>query len=762
MSMAVFLALCSISQAAYLYDMGTAESAVRPGFLRVLADSKYTAETGFGWMAAEEIESQVRVYKEPVENVSRGTTEPPPIYTNELTEDALHSSRPARFAAKVAPGTYDVHVLCGVSAGNASQYWDFTVSVGNHSHRVQIEGPQRFVWIKLDTTVTEATLTIEFLPASRWCVNAILIVGEGERAAIEGNVIMPLKQEIFVLPPEEWAKWQEDPHVDGRPWFEIGDSDKKRGYLLHHRHYLEPVFPNTVPLEHTLNPELRAFASLGEYEPLTFTVWPLRELRGVMVKVSDLRNGTATIPASQIDVRHVPYVLCRPNYTTLYIYRRNPDYLLRVTEPLDLPASENHRFWLTVHVPENATPGLYRGEITFSAEDVPSSKIPIRFRVLPIRLQDDPTKIYGIYYHHPLDRAASAPDEVSRTYWQRKAELEHRDMVEHGTRNITLSIWSPAADEEGKFNFNFDLLAEKLTLWEKYGFKPPIVMSFNVGAIYRKYMKESYGNHLRTVKEPPPEFAAEVTAAVAEIERERKSRGWPEFLYYPIDEPSTSAQAVSFMVTVLKAVKAVQGVRTYVTAAPTYEAFNPMRPLVDVWCTKPFEPDRETVLADMAARGVEYWCYPNHINSENDHTPVAGARMTYGFGFWRSGFRTLIPWIYQSNTGNPWNYLDGPSMDFFNRSEPDGTPIPVAMWEAYREGWDDYRYIYTLTQLIEEAHKAGHTKAANEAQAELDYVWKAIRVQPKYKYDDLWGYEEFDAYRWLIARKVMELTEKKQ
>ena len=28
------------------------------------------------------------------------------------------------------------------------------------------------------------------------------------------------------------------------------------------------------------------------------------------------------------------------------------------------------------------------------------------------------------------------------------------------------------------------------------------------------------------------------------------------------------------------------------------------------------------------------------------------------------------------------------------------TPMPVALWEAYREGYDDYRYVFTLQQLI--------------------------------------------------------------
>ena len=97
-------------------------------------------------------------------------------------------------------------------------------------------------------------------------------------------------------------------------------------------------------------------------------------------------------------------------------------------------------------------------------------------------------------------------------------------------------------------------------------------------------------------------------------------------------------------------------------------------------------------------------------------------------------------------------------MDFFNRHEPDGTPMPVAMWEAYREGYDDYRYVFTLEQLIAEAKQsakpaAGQTAAA--AEQELQSVWNAIRVQPKYKHDDLWSPEELDVYRWLVARQIM-------
>jgi len=298
----------------------------------------------------------------------------------------------------------------------------------------------------------------------------------------------------------------------------------------------------------------------------------------------------------------------------------------------------------------------------------------------------------------------------------------------------------------------------------KYGLAgKPMAVEFPVSWWYSVLInKHGMGNHMRLVtSEVPQSFFDEVTKMVEAIEREKKNYHWPEFLYYPIDEPSGHAAAVQFMVNVMKAIKRVPGVRTYVTADPSEDSFNPMWPYVDVWCCQPFVFGYEKIRRLSREKHVEFWCYPNHISGENDHTPVKGARMTWGFGFWKSGFRTLIPWIYQADIGDPWNYLDGSSMDFGVRSTPDGEPIPVALWEAFREGIDDGRYLYTLQQLVIEGKQRGGGAAvlAGAAEKELKFVWDSIVPQEKYQYDDLWNGLDFDAYRWLLARKILDLQE---
>jgi hypothetical protein len=750
----LLLLTCPLSAAPRLFDLGSNTSAVGDGCTRVTPDSVFSPDTGFGWQTPGGLRAVTRAHTAMVENRSRGRDEPPPIWTNPLTEDAVWGDRPAVFLLEAPPGDVELYVLCGTSEAMSAQYFDFTVRVADQVQRVRFEGGYRFRALRFRARADGSPLAIHFSPRSKWVVSAIFAWAPAETERVQREIVTPLEEWTFNMPPEEWAKWQLEPEPASGSLPELTEADRQRGFVVYQRHYLECIYPQTKPRAEDLDLQLRLFATPGEYEPLSFVVHPLRDLSDARVVVSDL----GPVAAADIDVRRVRFLRARPNYTVRYRYRMVPD-VLEHFQSLDLPAGENARFWLTIRVPDDAPAGTFHGKVTFACSDG-QLELPVTLRILPFRLREDRDKLFAIYYRHPYDQMARAGDDVSREYFRQRAEWEHADMVAHGTRNVVLSCGSSAADAEGNFRFDWQLLADKIALGQKHGFRGPLVMHISTGAIYAKHMRESYGSHLRGVQDPPQEFEQELTSLVRAIEAERQRRGWPEFLYYPVDEPSTDPTAVNFMLKVLRACKAA-GVRTYVTADPTHEQFDPLRPYIDVWCTQPFAPDRETIQADMQARNVEYWCYPNHVNGENDHTPVTGARMTYGFGFWRSGFLTLIPWIYSSSTGDPFNYLDGPSMDFFNRHEPDGTPIPVAMWEAYREGYDDYRYVYTLEQVIAEAKRRPESaiqQAAGAAQRELQSVWDGIRVQTKYKYDGLWSPAEFDVYRWLVAQQILTLN----
>jgi hypothetical protein len=137
--------------------------------------------------------------------------------------------------------------------------------------------------------------------------------------------------------------------------------------------------------------------------------------------------------------------------------------------------------------------------------------------------------------------------------------------------------------------------------------------------------------------------------------------------------------------------------------------------------------------------------------------------MTYGFGLWRSGYTTLIPWNWNWVGGeDPFDYLRGRHSGCGQRVDDEGEVIPAVYWSCFREGYDDARYLYTLQQAIVE--REGSTDpacraAANDGRRVLQETWDAIRVQPRYLADGMWPSEEFDAIRWRLAAQTARLLE---
>ena len=748
------LCLCSAVAAAapLLLDFGRAESPLRAGFTRV-------TETGVAevsWASSGRLESVATpILRESTYSESSGRSNPPANYATDLTCDHVRASAPATLTIRVPPGPYVLWLLSGAGGEPRSQVWDTTVRCGSETAQVTFAGGQEIRALRLTGTADAKGLQLALSTRSRWLLNAAVIAPQAEWPQVEQTLVAEIAKETFLLPPDVLSQWKEKPHQESRPRPEWAAADVERGVVAFHRHYLDPVWPNSVPSPEERAAPVRAFAALNEDEPMTFTLLPLRDLPDVDVEVGDLvADNGRIIPKERIAVRFVRYMHVRPNYQTSGTYYEAPDVLMPWTRQA-LTRDRNLTVWLTVASSPAAQEGFYRGRARVHSAGEPILEVPLLYRLIPIWLQQDRTLIYGQYYHHPYNAMASAPDAFSRQWWATKAELEHADMAACGNNTLVVGLGGRQVGEA--WDLDFEALARAIDLYYRHGFYQPLICSFPVGSLYAKYMKGSMGSHLRLVKMPPREFFTEITALVRQIEDERRRRGWPELLYYPVDEPSTSTDSVQFMTAMLRAIKEVPGVRTYITADPAHTEFAPLKPLVDVWCCQPFSLSRETVLADMSERRVEYWCYPNHIAGENDHTPWAGARMTYGFGFWRSGFRALTPWIYQAIVSDQWNYLDGSAMDFFNRTADDASPIPVALWEAYREGIDDGRYLTTLERTIERAKAAGRRQLAADAETDLQWVTSAIATQPKYYRDGLWSSETFDVYRWLLATRIMDL-----
>lgn len=548
---------------------------------------------------------------------------------------------------------------------------------------------------------------------------------------------------------------KEVPFVETAPEPVLTELEKQRGYVLFQRALTESVYPNTRPLPHERTQALVAFATPGEFEPLTFALYPTRPLQNLKVRVSPLTSPLGEIAADRIDVRLATYWnVGYPAYTTVNTYRRVPELLERVTVHTS-PAGECQRYWLTVHVPDDAKPGLYRGTVTIWDDGFgQATEIPLALRVFGFRLQKDPHKRFSAYFY---TRSKALYKGRDAAFIRRAADKDYQAMADFGLDMLpTLSL----SCEDGQRIVLKD--AGELDRMLAAGLKGPAPVTADsvIARIYRDTTPGgNHGKHWRIDPMPPPAFYARVTELFRAFEAERKAKGWPEFVCCPIDE--VDAAFKEFGVGVYAAVKAA-GVRTYATKDPLGADAADYAPHLDVWCSQPYSMPYERIVSQSRQ---EYWCYPNHNACEikDRRTMCKGGRMTYGFGLWRSGYTTLIPWHWSwPSEPDPFDYLRGRFSGCGQRVDDDGEVIPAVYWSCFREGYDDGRYLYTLQQAIveREASKDPACLAAvSEGRRLLQETWDAIRVQPKYLADGMWPSEEFDAIRWRLAAQTARLLE---
>lgn len=552
--------------------------------------------------------------------------------------------------------------------------------------------------------------------------------------------------------PENYS---EIPFMESAPEPEPTAEESQRGYLLFHRPITEPVMANTRPLAgERLSGGLGVFATPGEWKPVTLGVYPLRDLKNFVVKVSDLSGAAGEIGAGQLTVRLQTYWnVGYPRYTSRETYRRVPELLERV-DSHSSPARECQRWWIQIHVPEAAKAGVYKGTVTVG-DDAEGSEvtIPLSLRVLGFPLQSDPAKNYSAYYRTRDRRVFEDRDEA---FYQKASANDFRAMREYGL-DMFPTIHLGADRKITKILLQHE---EELERMKSFGLggRVPVLGDSAIARIY--YATTPGGkreNHWKISKMPPPEFYQKVTELFRAFVKDAEARGLPPMICCPLDEVAASNK--EFGIKVFEAVRA-SGMPTYITKLPTAVDARDYAPHVDVWCSQPYAIPYEKIVAQ---KRHEYWSYPNHNagESKNRRTMCKGGRMTYGFGFWRSGYTTLIPWHWSwVMKPDVFDYLRSTQSGCGMRIDEDGEIIPAIYWECFREGRDDARYLYTLQQAVferEGSDDAQCVKKVAAAKALLQETWDSIAVQERYLSEGMWPSKEFDNRRWLLATATGEL-----
>lgn len=166
-----------------------------------------------------------------------------------------------------------------------------------------------------------------------------------------------------------------------------------KAVVLFTRPWLEPIYLEDRPAPEEVGATVRLAATPGEYEPASLGVRAGVPLLGADWTASDLAGpGGATIPRAALEFRATRYI----DPGTVDSFRRwerpkghplLPAYL-DPKATADIPAGRAQQYWLTLHVPETARPGVYRGTLTFSAAGEDPATLPLELEVYPFRLEE--------------------------------------------------------------------------------------------------------------------------------------------------------------------------------------------------------------------------------------------------------------------------------------------------------------------------------------------------------------------------------------
>jgi hypothetical protein len=116
------------------------------------------------------------------------------------------------------------------------------------------------------------------------------------------------------------------------------------------------------PVPEANSTAVRLYCARNEYEPFILVLRPKERLDNVQIEAGPLvgRNG-CNLPPVNISVCHVGYVNVVVPTDASGAAGEWPDPLPPYDGPFTLDPGENHPLWITVFVPTEAEPGVYRG-----------------------------------------------------------------------------------------------------------------------------------------------------------------------------------------------------------------------------------------------------------------------------------------------------------------------------------------------------------------------------------------------------------------
>ncbi len=550
--------------------------------------------------------------------------------------------------------------------------------------------------------VRDGQLNIEF-EGENWACSVSAIVVYPDSKAAEGRRFLD-----FV---RERRRWHFDnafkrvlPRPSGeRP--EPADPDRDCGFLVFVRDWMRDVRVNDRPLPEERAKELSGFAFAGECEPVTVSLWPLRDLGRVSLTVTDLKGpGETKVPRGAVDIGYVQHRITRVTAEGS-VYTIEPRLIVpRSSAPV--PAGVTRTFWLTVKVPADASAGVYQGWVRLKAEKGSQLSLPLRFTVRKGTL--DPVDVPAGPWGHTID-LPWYEDEAAD--WNRAmAARSLKKLRDYGFTTATgLPVLTYHGFKDGVPQIDFTRGDAQMKLFKEQGFRMPVVTYCPFHNL-NTYQRDEAAMRAAGFDD----YSKFLEAVFGAVQKHADEAGWLPVYWNIADEPAGDD--------VLRSAENAEAYRKafpkgppLFTGASSFQGRNSGDPH--------FRLSRALHVADWNLHdedGVKLlhkagsdWAFYN-----------GGNRWTYGVYMYKAakqhGMKFRLSWHWNAAAGDPYYALDCREDDYaWCNSTPEGELVPSVHFERLREGLDDYRRMLTLARLARERAGSAATRDAEKLLAEV-------------------------------------------
>jgi hypothetical protein len=696
----------------WAFDVGPAGSPVMEGFTPLDAGKRYTKGRGYGWKDA-------RFWR------GFDALQPDPLYRDFLCIEA------GGLAIDVPNGKYHVFVNMDSPSGYWGEYQRYRkraliVEGVAHEDTMDLESFKKkyyrfwdqddlptdntfdkyqvpyFAEKQLDVEVRDGQLNIDFRGENWACCVSAIVVYPAEKAA-EGQRFLDFVRARRRFHFDNYFK-RVLPTPTAEPPRPTAE-ERESGYVAFTRDWMQDVSCTDRPQPGELARALAGSAFAGEYEPVTVSLLPLRDLGRVSLAVTDLQGpGKAVIPARAVDVGYVQHRITRVTGEGS-VYTITPRLIIP-RRTVAMPEGTTRTFWLTVKVPADAGAGAYRGTVRLEAEKGGTLELPLRFTVRKGTL--DPVDVPAGPWGHTIDLPWY--EDEAAAWNAAMADRSLKKLREYGfTTASGLPVLTLRGFKDGAPVIDFTQGDAQMKRFRQNGFTMPVITYCPFHGL-NTYFKDEAAMKAAGFTD----YSAFVKAVFGAVQKHADEVGWLPVYWNIGDEPAgddvlrSAANAEAYR-------KAFPKGPPFFTAASSFHGSDTKDPHFQLsrWLHVADWNLHDEPAVKLQHEAGSDWAFYN-----------GGNRWTYGVYLYKAakqfGMKFRLSWHWNSAAGDPYYALDCREDDYaWCNSSPEGELIPSVHFERLREGLGDYRRLLTLARLAKEQAGTPAARAAEKLLADV-------------------------------------------